>query len=92
MIHREFEKSERKPLGDCEEIANDCWVWEANRNKRRTARLIELELVQNIEAAKGIWNSVRKQKMDFELERKIMQRMNSSKSQAGSGLVESGSD
>lgn len=39
IIHREFTKSERKPLGDSEERANHFWLWEINRRVKRTAQL-----------------------------------------------------
>lgn len=71
IIHREFSKSERRPLGDSEERANHFWLWEPNRKVRRTAQLQELEIEQNIEAAKGIWKGLRKRKMDIEHEARL---------------------
>ncbi|KAK4554549.1 hypothetical protein LTR86_008404 [Recurvomyces mirabilis] len=68
IIHREFSKSEKRPLGDSQEQANTFWLWEINRKIRMTPQLRELEMEQNIETAKGIWKGLRKQKMDYEQE------------------------
>ncbi|KAK3678328.1 hypothetical protein LTR78_001625 [Recurvomyces mirabilis] len=68
IIHREFSKSETRPLGDSQERANTFWMWEINRKIKMTPQLRELEMEQDIEIAKGIWKGLRKQKMGYEQE------------------------
>ena len=82
IIHRELMKSERKPLGDSEERANWFWLWEINRKVKRTAQLNQLEIEQNVEAAKGIWKGLRKRKMNIEQEARLRARMEEDKNKA----------
>lgn len=88
IIHREYSKSERRPLGDSEERANYFWLWEVNRKVRKTAQLQELEMEQNIEAAKGIWKGFRKRKMDIEHEARLRMKWEQDKDHRSSTASE----